>query len=91
MRVVSLDDARTWTATFNAEVDRLADRYEDMTDNTTDLGQLISYDGEEGPFRRALDGTRVKVYHATRLLEHEYSPQPSLFDVSDSARVAGLH
>lgn len=78
---MSLDDARTWPAGVKEAADRLADRYEGLTEHVTDLAQQIMFDNEEAGFNRTLQGTVVTVYHATRLLDNEM----------DRVRSEGLH
>jgi hypothetical protein len=69
-QVISVDDARTWPADVRTAVRELAERYEGVTEHTSDLAQEITLEEEAG-FRRALRDRSVKVYHATRLLDYE--------------------
>ena len=68
MRLVDLDDARTWTTEIRETTKSFAEPLRGTTEYTADLS--IDPDRED-TFRLSLQGTFVKVYHATRLLDHE--------------------
>jgi len=77
VRVIDVDDPATWTTEVKGFVDDHAARLEGTTEYTSDLRITPE---EEDEFRSLLAPNPLKVYHATRLLEHEL----------ESIRIGGL-
>lgn len=68
MNIIDVDLPDTWLEEVHNRVAYYARRLEGSSASTLDLD--ISFDEQEA-FREELAGTQVKVYHATRLLDHE--------------------
>jgi hypothetical protein len=66
--VIHVNDPGTWPGALLDHVEMRAREFEGTAEYTSDLG--ISPEGEDA-FRRLFSGRYIRVFHATRLLDHE--------------------